>query len=86
MEEEAASGTAVRELSQDERDRLLTDLKTKWAEVNAAYQTITFRNISTHNSTLGEIRFKESCEQQMDQVERDIKRLSVKAPIFIVDA
>jgi hypothetical protein len=85
MEEEAAAGTATRELSQEERDRLLDDLKSKWAEVNKAYQTITFRNISTHNSTLGEIRFKESCEQQMDTLERDIKRLSVKAPIFVVD-
>jgi hypothetical protein len=85
MEEAVAAGTAVRELPEDERESLLSDLKTKWAEVNAAYQTITFRNISTHNSTLGEIRFKESCEQQLDQIEKDIKRLSVKAPIFIVD-
>lgn len=73
MEEEAAAGTRTRELSAEERTSMLDGLKAKWAEVNAAYQRITFRNISTHNSTLGEIRFKETCEQQMSACEEAIK-------------
>lgn len=85
MEEQAAAGAHTRELTDEERASMLDGLKSKWAEVNAAYQRITYRNISTHNSTLGEIRFKETCEQQMNACEESIKKLSVKAPIYIVD-
>lgn len=73
MEEQAAAGAHTRELTDEERASMLDGLKSKWAEVNAAYQRITYRNISTHNSTLGEIRFKETCEQQMTACEESIK-------------
>lgn len=54
-------------------------------QVNLKYQKTTFKSISTSNSTIGEIRWKESCEKQLAQIERDIARLSVKAPIYVVD-
>lgn len=85
MEEEASSGTRMRELTTGERDELLDALKVKWDEVNKAYQRVTFKKISTSNSTIGEIRFKENCEKSLAQIEKDIDRLSVKAPIFVVD-
>jgi Calmodulin-binding len=85
MEEEAASGVRMRELTSGEREELIEALKKKWDAVNKVYQKTTFKNISTSNSTIGEIRFKENCEKQLIQVEKDIARLSVKAPIFVVD-
>lgn len=54
-------------------------------QVNLKYQKTTFKSISTSNSTIGEIRWKENCEKQLSQIERDIARLSVKAPIYVVD-
>lgn len=54
-------------------------------QVNLKYQKTTFKSISTSNSTIGEIRWKENCEKQLTQIERDIARLSVKAPIYVVD-
>jgi len=85
MEEEAASGVRMRELTSGEREELIEALKQKWDQVNMAYQKTTFKNISTSNSTIGEIRWKENCEKQLAQIEKDIARLSVKAPIFVVD-
>lgn len=85
MEAESAHGTHTRELSEDERHELLDALKQKWDAVNSKYQVIAHRKISTSNSTMGEIRWKETCEAQMAQLEADIKRLSVKAPIYVVE-
>lgn len=85
MAEEAASGIRTRELTSGEREDLIEGLKSKWDEVNKAYQRITFKKISTSNSTTGEIRFKEQCETALASIERDIARLSVKAPIYVVD-
>jgi hypothetical protein len=85
MEAEAAAGHNTREMNDEERAELLAALKHKWDEVNARYQVIAHRKISSTNSTIGEIRWKEQCETQMAQLEADIKRLSVRAPIFVVD-
>ncbi|KAA0157941.1 hypothetical protein FNF28_06448 [Cafeteria roenbergensis] len=75
----------LEELGDDEREELLDALKAKWDVVNARYQKMTHLKISTHNSSLGQIRNKEQCEAQMDELERDIARLSVKGPIYVVD-
>ncbi len=75
----------MRELTSDERNELVEGLKRKWDEVNKAYQRTTFKKISTSNSTVSEIRFKENCESTLAQIEKDIARLQVKAPIFVVD-
>ncbi|RYG51114.1 hypothetical protein EON67_04020 [archaeon] len=85
MEEEAATGSSMRELGMAEREELLDALKSKWDEANAAYQRITFKKISTSNSTIGEIRWKEQCERTLAQLEKEIERLSVKGPIYVVD-
>jgi hypothetical protein len=85
MEAESSSGQQTREMSPDERDDLCTALKMKWDVVNAKYQQIAHRKISTTNSTQGEIRWKESCEAMMSQLEGDIKKLSAKGPIYIVE-
>jgi hypothetical protein len=85
MEAEAAAGGSARELTDDERTDLLDALTAKWDAVNTKYQVIAHRKISTSNSTAGEIRWKESCEAQMAALEADIKKLSVRAPIYVVE-
>lgn len=75
----------MRQMPEDERAEMLDALKEKWDAVNMEYQKITFKNISTSNSTIGQIRAKEACEQQLAQLERDIKRLSAKGPIYVLD-
>jgi hypothetical protein len=84
-EQEKAAAPGMRELSSGERQELLLALKRKWDEVNQAYQLITFKNISASTASLGDIRWKEQCEQQLKQLEADINKLSVKAAIFVVD-
>ncbi len=50
------SSLQTRELPEDERMELLAALKAKWDTVNQEYQKVTFKNISTSNSTAGTIR------------------------------
>ena len=85
MEEEAASGVRMRELTGGEREELIEALKAKWDAANREFQKTTFKNISTSNSTIGEIRAKLRSEAALAQIEKDIARLSVKAPMFVVD-
>lgn len=75
----------MRELGGEERSELLDALKTKWDVVNRRYQKMTHQKISTHTSSLGQIRAKENCERMMDELEKDIARLSVAGPIYVVD-
>jgi hypothetical protein len=84
-EQDAVDGPRMRELSEDERDTLLLQLKEKWGAVNEKYQRMTFKKISTSNSTAGAIRRKEECETMLSQLEKDIERLSAKGPIYVVD-
>lgn len=85
MAEEEASGVRMRELTGGERDELIDALKAKWDAANKEFQKTTFKNISSSNSTIGEIRAKLRSEATLAQIEKDIARLSVKAPIFVVD-
>lgn len=75
----------VTELSEQERKDLIKALKAKWDAVNAQYQLITFKRVSSSNSTVGAIRRKEGCERQLAQLEKDIERLSGKGPVLVVD-
>lgn len=75
----------VTELSDSERAELIKALKAKWDAVNAQYQLITFKRVSSSNSTVGAIRRKEGCERQLAQLEKDIERLSGKGPVLVVD-
>jgi len=72
-------------LPEDEREELLEALKAKWDDVNEEYQKLAHQTISTSNATIGQVRKKEQCERQLDQLEKDIERLSKKGPIFVVD-
>lgn len=84
---DAASGIpeGMRELSQQERDELVFALKQKWDAVNKVYQLCTYKKISAATATIGEIRWKETCEQQLKQIEADIKRLTQPGPIYVTD-
>ena len=46
----------VTELSDSERKELIAALQAKWDAVNAQYQLITFKRVSSSNSTVGAIR------------------------------
>lgn len=75
----------VTELSEGERTELVKALKAKWDAVNAQYQLMTFKRVSSSNSTVGAIRRKEECERQLAQLEKDIERLSGKGPVLVVE-
>ena len=75
----------MRELTMEEREDLLSALKEKWDVVNARYQKMTHQKVSSTTATLGQIRSKETCERQLAELEKDINRLSVKGPIYVVD-
>lgn len=83
--EETGGGPRLSELPDSEREDLLEALKAKWDEVNKAYQLITFKRISSSNSTTGAIRRKEDCERQLAELERDIERLSGRGPVLVVE-
>lgn len=89
LEDDAGAGEEdyeeVRELSEEDRLALISALKAKWDEVNHAYQLITFKRVSSSNSTVGAIRRKEECENQLAQLEKDIEKLEARGPIYVVD-
>jgi len=66
-------------MPQEEVQQLLNGLKAKWEAVNKEYQSITHVN---KIATVGLKRKKESCEEELKQLEKDIERLS-KAYIFV---
>jgi archaellum component FlaC len=60
-------------LTEAEREKLLEGLKTNWATVNKEYQTLSFTL-----DTPAKKKRKEEYEQQLEQIEQDIKKLSKK--------
>ncbi|KAL9654316.1 hypothetical protein ABK040_010347 [Willaertia magna] len=71
---------AMRKLTEDEKEELLNGLKERWNELHDKYQSFSFTmpNDKVH------IQRKEDVEQAMDQVERDIIKLS-KQNIYVYD-
>merc|ERR1719446_1345314 len=63
----------MRQLPEQERLQLLSDLKDKWALCNRQYQTMT-HHVSL--DTIGKIRRKEQYEAQLKQLETSIEKLS----------
>ena len=63
---------------------VLAALKEKWNEVNKRYQLMTFKRVSSSNSTLGEVRRKEFFERELQQLEDDMKKLS-RGRVVVVD-
>lgn len=66
-------------LSEQEVIELRQGLKKKWEEINKTYQSIT--HISKID-TIGLKKKKETCEKEMAEIERDIKKLN-KLYVFV---
>merc|ERR1712054_28369 len=71
MEDEGYGRTRI--LSENERIEVLNGLKTNWDRINKAYQTLSFTL-----DTPAKKQRKEEFEAQLEQLERDIERLSKK--------
>merc|ERR1712091_752973 len=70
----------TRMISENERVEMLNGLKTNWDRINKAYQTLSFTL-----DTPAKKQRKEEFEAQLEQIERDIEKLS-KGTLFIEDA
>merc|ERR1711988_1843459 len=77
MEEEGYGRTRM--ISEGERIEMLNGLKTNWDRINKAYQTLSFTL-----DTPAKKQRKEEFEAQLEQLERDIERLS-KRNVFVED-
>merc|ERR1712100_50626 len=77
MGDETGEGGRTRMLSENERLEMLNGLKTNWDRINKAYQTLSFTL-----DTPAKKQRKEEFEAQLEQIERDIERLS-KRNVFI---
>merc|ERR1711988_1087393 len=75
--EEMEEGCRTRVLNDDERMEMIEGLKTNWDRINKAYQTLSFTL-----DTPAKKQRKEEFEAQLEQIERDIDRLS-KGQIFV---
>ncbi|KAF0975882.1 hypothetical protein FDP41_005209 [Naegleria fowleri] len=74
------TGKSMRKLSEDEKESLIDGLRKKWNELHERYQSFSFAmpNDKVH------IQRKEAVEQQMDEIEKSIIKLS-KQNIFVYD-
>ena len=68
-------------LPEDERQRLLKNLKAKWEVVNKEYQTMT--HLVTPD-TIGKVRRKEEFEAELKKLEQSIEKLS-KSVVMVQD-
>merc|ERR1711959_155089 len=78
-EGEEFAGGRTRMLSENERMEMLNGLKTNWDRINKAYQTLSFTL-----DTPAKKQRKEEFEAQLEQIVRDIERLS-KRSVFVED-
>merc|ERR1712188_51452 len=76
-QEDGEAGAKTRMLSEGERVAMLNGLKTNWDRINKAYQTLSFTL-----DTPAKKQRKEEFEAQLEQLERDIERLS-KRNVFV---
>ncbi|RYH29009.1 hypothetical protein EON65_10100 [archaeon] len=68
------------ELTRDEREQLIDELKAKWDSVNAKYQKITHL---VKLDTTGQMRRKEQLENELQMLEHDIERLEKAGEVLI---
>ena len=68
------------EMSEEERENLIYDLKQKWAKINNEYQKVTHL---VRLDTIGQVRRKENMENELKQIEADIERISRAGPLLI---
>lgn len=73
-------GGSMRQMSGEERDALVVELKMKWQKVNEAYQKLPF------NCDSAQQKFrKESLEAELTQLEKDIKKLQGRQVVVVED-
>ena len=68
------------EMSEEEREELLYQLKMKWNQINSQYQRITHL---VNLDTLGQVRRKEQLENALKSIEADIEKISRAGPLLI---
>lgn len=66
-------------MQEEEKNELIAALKKKWEVVHKEYQTLTHKS---KLDTLGMKNKKETCERELQQLEKDIEKLS-KNYIFV---
>jgi len=71
--EDERLGSQVRPMDEDERLKLIVDLKAKWESVNTVFQGGTHLTIL---DTAGKISRKEKAEASLAQIEKDIEKLN----------
>jgi hypothetical protein len=76
QEEEQAAG-GMRLLPEEERLKLIDELKAKWDSVNSTYQQSSVLSLASLD-TIGKVKRKEMYEAQLAQIEKDIEKLSKK--------
>jgi predicted transcriptional regulator len=72
--------SGMSQLSAEERAQLISHLKTKWSSVNTAYQKMTF-TLDTPTKR----KRKETYEQQLAEIEKDIQTLERGEVILVVE-
>lgn len=71
---------AMRLMPEEHRQELLNHLKEKWERTNSQYQQLSFTL-----DTPAKQKRKESYEQQLQQIEKDIQKLQSKGAIYVAD-
>jgi len=71
-------------LPDEERLMLVEQLKTKWQDVNKAYQGSSVLSLASLD-TIGKVKRKEMYEAQLAQLEKDIEKLSKKQVYVAAD-
>ncbi|KAL1511052.1 hypothetical protein AB1Y20_005876 [Prymnesium parvum] len=67
----------MRLLPDEERLKLIDELKAKWDSVNSTYQQSSVLSLASLD-TIGKVKRKEMYEAQLAQIEKDIEKLSKK--------
>lgn len=68
------------QMDESERRELVAALKAKWDSVNAKYQKITHLVLL---DTAGQVRRKETLENELTQIENDINKLQRASTVLI---
>jgi len=70
-------------MPEEDRQELITSLKTKWDAVNKMYQQSSVLSLASLD-TIGKVKRKEMYEAQLAQIEKDIEKLSKKT-VYVTD-
>ena len=71
-------GGSMRQMTDEERESLVVELKMKWQKVNEAYQKLPFNCDSARQKFR-----KESLEAELTQLEKDIKKLQGRQVVVV---